>query len=473
MMLSFRLRLLACVFSTFVVQVRCLLSADERPSIVSPQFVSPGGTNTLNVALRLAQAGSSSTEELRSAAAAGDSNAQFQLGVRYYLGSNVPPSLVEAVKWWRNAAEVKHPAAAFNLGAVSLQDAGSPTNRIEAFEWFCLAALWGDSEAVQVLRGLAGALKPDEVIAGVGRNWVKCGKDIDLAGILPFTRDPAVQTLLGEAYAQGAGVPQDYRVARNWFERAAGQGNRLAQSALGTVFRRGLGVPQDLRQAATWYRRAAEAGDPDSAWFLSQMCAKGQGMEPDKAQSLKWLQRAADTGQRDAQNQLAFAYFNGVGVEKDRAKGIAYLRKSAIAGNPQAQATLGALYFSGEGVPKDVGTALEWLTKSALAGDSSGQFNLGLLYIEGQGVSRDRVEAYKWLWLAEQQGDHTAAEARNDLAKEMPAAEIAEALERAHRVANSGRGGAAPNSQSGANGSQPVGPKTNRTSAPAASRRSP
>jgi TPR repeat protein len=468
-----RLRLLASALATLLAQVPCLLSADGRPLTVSPKLVSPSGTNAIHVAPRLTLVGSSSTEELRSAAIAGDANARFELGVRYYLGSNVPPSTAEAVKWWRTAAEDKHPGAAFNLGAVSLQDPGSPTNRIEAFEWFCLAAVWGDSDAVQVLRGLAGALKPDELIAGIGRAYGRYGKDIDLAGTLPSTRDPAVQTLLGEAYAQGAGVPQDYHRARAWFERAAAQGNRLAQSALGTIFLRGSGVPKDLREAANWYRKAAETGDPDSAWYLSQMYEKGQGVEPDKAQSLKWLQRAADAGQRDAQNQLAFAYFNGVGMEKDRAKGVAYLERSAVAGNTLAQATLGALYSSGEGVPKDDSKALEWLTKSALAGNSSGQFNLGLLYSEGQGVNRDRVEAYKWLWLAEQQGHHTAAEARQDLAREMSPAEIAEALERAHRVASTNRGGVAPNPQGGASGRQPSGSEINRRSAPAASRGSP
>ena len=41
----------------------------------------------------------------RKAAEQGNRDAQFYLGIMYYLGHGVPPDYNEAVKWYRKAAE--------------------------------------------------------------------------------------------------------------------------------------------------------------------------------------------------------------------------------------------------------------------------------------------------------------------------------------------------------------------------------
>jgi hypothetical protein len=71
----------------------------------------------------------------------------------------------------------------------------------------------------------------------------------------------SAQYRLGLLYDGGVGVPQDYRQAKEWFEKAAKQGHVVAQADLGTLYLRGAGAPQSVQMALFWFRRAAEQGE--------------------------------------------------------------------------------------------------------------------------------------------------------------------------------------------------------------------
>ena len=53
---------------------------------------------------------------------------------------------------------------------------------------------------------------------------------------------------------------QDYGKARQWFEKAAAQGDAMAQGNLGVLYENGQGVPQDYGKARQWYEQAAAQG---------------------------------------------------------------------------------------------------------------------------------------------------------------------------------------------------------------------
>jgi TPR repeat protein len=65
------------------------------------------------------------------------------------------------------------------------------------------------------------------------------------------------QNNLGEWYAKGRGVQQDYAQARAWYEKAATQGHPLAQNNLAELYFAGLGGPQDYVRAYMWVNLAA------------------------------------------------------------------------------------------------------------------------------------------------------------------------------------------------------------------------
>jgi len=104
------------------------------------------------------------------------------------------------------------------------------------------------------------------------------------------------QNELGLLYIAGAGVPQNYRHAKKWFEQAAKQGHAEAQVNLGTLYLRGEGAPQSAQMALFWFSRAAEQGDAPAFAKLGLMYAEAQGVRQDFIQAHMWFQLAAATG---------------------------------------------------------------------------------------------------------------------------------------------------------------------------------
>ena len=102
--------------------------------------------------------------------------AQFNLGFAYDYGEGVPLDDVEAVIWYRRAAEQGRAVAQYSLGRMYDNGEGVPQDDAEAVRWYRLAAE----------QGSAGA-----------------------------------QTNLGLMYSNGEGVPQDNVEAHMWLNLAA------------------------------------------------------------------------------------------------------------------------------------------------------------------------------------------------------------------------------------------------------------
>ena len=115
----------------------------------------------------------------------------------------------------------------------------------------------------------------------------------------------------------------------------------------------------------------------------------------------------------------------------DFAKALREWRPLAEQGDARAQFYLGMLYENGDGVPEDYEKAREWYMKSAAQGEANAQFYLGLMFAFGRGGPLDLVQAHMWYSLAAGNGHARAALHRNDLAKQMKPAQIAEAQKRA------------------------------------------
>jgi TPR repeat protein len=77
--------------------------------------------------------------------------------------------------------------------------------------------------------------------------------------------------------------------------------------------------------------------------------------------------------------------------------------------------------------------AMFWFSQAAEHGDGLACAKLGWMYAEGQGVLQDSVQAHMWYSLAAAQGDQSAAEARDALAKQMTSAQTAEAQKLARK----------------------------------------
>jgi endonuclease YncB( thermonuclease family) len=123
----------------------------------------------------------------REAAARGDLEAQYVLGVKLHLGDGVPKNPVEAVKWIRSAADRGIPNAQAYLGSLYLLGDSVSKDVGQALVWFRKAAEKNQSHA---------------------------------------------QASLGKLYRTGQGVEKNIETAHFWCTLAATQGNPEAKEML-------------------------------------------------------------------------------------------------------------------------------------------------------------------------------------------------------------------------------------------------
>jgi TPR repeat protein len=77
---------------------------------------------------------------------------------------------------------------------------------------------------------------------------------------LAETGNAEAQFALGNLYAEGKVVPNDFTEAAKWFRKAADQGHAQAQYTLGVIYSGGHGVPVDFAEGYVWYCLAEKSG---------------------------------------------------------------------------------------------------------------------------------------------------------------------------------------------------------------------
>lgn len=132
----------------------------------------------------------------------------------------------------------------------------------------------------------------------------------------------------------------------------------------------------------------------------------------------------AEKGHDKAQYNLGIVYFQGAGASKDAKKAVKWFRKSAMQGYADAQYHLGLMFLNGEGVKQNDKNAGKWFRKAAEQGDELAQYSLAAMYVYGKGVPKDYVKAHLWSNLAARQGNKDAAEARDNIARNMTPEQI-------------------------------------------------
>ena len=185
-------------------------------------------------------------------------------------------------------------------------------------------------------------------------------------------------------------------------------------------------------------RVRAGQGDVEAQFVLGYLHETGNGVPQDYAESFKWYLQAAEQGFVAAQARLGLCYELGQGVAQDYAESFKWYRQAAEQGNATAQLSLGLLYKSGQGVRLDYAEAHKWIKRAAEQGGALPQLTLGFIYLSGEGTPQDHVEAHKWFNLAaaktasssgsrEREASGIAREARDEIARQMTPAQIAEA----------------------------------------------
>ena len=111
------------------------------------------------------------------------------------------------------------------------------------------------------------------------------------AGAPAAAPDPKLDAAFG-AYQRGLYLTA-FREATQRI--AADPNDTAAMTLLGELYAVGLGVAQDWSRAAEWYRLASARGDPQAAFALGMMMLDGkEGIKADPAQARRLLETASE-----------------------------------------------------------------------------------------------------------------------------------------------------------------------------------
>lgn len=189
-----------------------------------------------------------SIPELERRTAAGDTEAQAELGARYGKGDGVEQDLDKAIEILKDAAEKGEPGAEFFLGTAYFSGLGVPRSEVGAIMWFEKAAKKGHAPAqywlaVLIKDGRGGIVNP---------NWDAA---VPLLWESAMQEYPDAQFLLGYAYQMGLGVEQNIDAAAYWYRRTLSQEKHIrALFNLGVLIKEGKVAlrssdPEEIQQA--------------------------------------------------------------------------------------------------------------------------------------------------------------------------------------------------------------------------------
>lgn len=174
------------------------------------------------------------------------------------------------------------------------------------------------------------------------------------------------QIKIGDYYANGIFIKQDFQKSVLWYTRASTYGNNEALIKLANLYKEGLGTEKDLKLAFDlYYRASSTSDDPDAFYQLALMAKHGWGTNKDLQSAFVWFKKASDAGHIKAMVNVGYCYANGIGVEKNPLLATEYYNNAARSNNPIAIFNLGVCYMEGFGVEKDLDRAINLFNRSA------------------------------------------------------------------------------------------------------------
>ncbi|MFW2541368.1 SEL1-like repeat protein [Primorskyibacter sp. 2E107] len=368
----------------------------------------------------------------KSAAARGNAEAQYYLGMLYSDGVGTEQSPQDALTWMLAAAENGHVPAMFELSRIYSRGLGAQANKEQAIRWLTEAASAGHAEAQYYLSFALDSGRGLAQNRGEALNWLRRSAE---AGLVP------AQAALGRKYLNADGTERNAAEGIRWLQQAANRGDVAAMSDLAQAYLGAEGVAPNPELAIRLFSEAADAGLPRAMIGMGQMLENGfDGQAPNMEAALGYYRKAVEAGSEEAVLMLGQRAGAGkldgllaphrvvpwasASAQAGDAKALDWLKARSDEGLRPAQTAMALWLLSHEGAPEE---AAALLTGAAEAGDVEAQHQLGLLYIRGKGVDQDYVQAHKWLNVAAAGGSAEALDMRGVAADLMTPEQVAEA----------------------------------------------
>ncbi|MDP1580558.1 MAG: tetratricopeptide repeat protein [Candidatus Didemnitutus sp.] len=272
----------------------------------------------------------SGVELLGKAATAGYPAAIATEGVLFMRGKGRPKDVARGALMIRRAAALGQPQGLFEIG-VDFEMGGTfgPPNLEVAMEHYCLLAQYSN-QGLNRLKMLADAghararffyllarvrrfNEGEEIAPSAARAAVA-----DLAAL--ETGDPRAWVELGVAHLVGVYATRDYARAKNFFERAL-PFEEDAKMFLAYMQVGGLGVPKEAEAGLAKFGELADKGNARAAAWLGALYYWGNSdmkhVRKNKTKAFHYTRQAAEAGCSIGLRNLAFCYEHGIGTPEN------------------------------------------------------------------------------------------------------------------------------------------------------------
>lgn len=333
----------------------------------------------------------------------GEAEAQFELGRKYSQMRKVTFSKeeklkdvfgIEAVKWYKKAADQGYQFAQYNLGKCYFCGDGINENKQEGFKWYKKAAEQGHAFAIA---DVAICYEDGE---GVEKNDMMAKKWFSKAEEKAEQGNTDIFGYIGKHYYCKFDLDNRMEVASKWFEKAVEHGDTSCQAYLDSCKNYST---QDIPEIKIYNENTQTHEDSETYFNTIDDFAKEFGISDDPIN--KDEESAYDKAQAKVECFLGDGALVGVGGEEpNHAMAVNYYRKGAKYGSAYAEFRLGFCYYNGFGVDQNYNEAVKWYKKAAEQNNLEAQYNLGICYINGEGIEENFDEGLKLIRKAANQG---------------------------------------------------------------------
>jgi TPR repeat protein len=387
------------------------------------------------------------TFQLSRQAAAGDMVAQYEVGVRYFLGVGVEADTVQAAFWTKKSADQNYNPARFNMAILTYHGWGVAWNPFESFRHVQTCAEKGMPDAEYFLSFL---YLEDLVVPADYDKALSLLRKAAEAGYEPAKRFlPRVEEIRRQAApgGQASSSPADSSAGRT--AARAGRSIPLHQT-FAPVALDFEGDSTGQQGRGNLLRSALESAGPEMRQALGLSRMLESKIQPDSS-TLAAITEAADEGSPEALALLGRTYEQGIDVPRDDIRAAFYYVRAIRMDSPRAGLLLQELIrhngFFGElktrasrrdavalyvwaglvaigfdapmaqgGAVITPGQALGFLEDASALGNTQAMIELGLCYYSGRWVGRDLGKAVS-LWHDAAQGGSGEAGVRLCVAK--------------------------------------------------------
>jgi TPR repeat protein len=161
---------------------------------------------------------------------------------------------------------------------------------------------------------------------------------------------------LGDMYADGNGVAQDYARAAALYERVCEAGVAEVCNRLGQIYERVPGFESEEKRVPDLYERACTAGSANGCLHFGLVQASREQFE----QAALLFERACFGADNQGCHELAGLYRRGEGVQQDMVRACDFYDQACNADFVESCLALGALYMDGTETKRDTARAAQY-----------------------------------------------------------------------------------------------------------------